>query len=97
MAAVDSSGEVRRRRPRGSRRPDIDSPPTPRGCEWRRGEDGWSLWRCWTETDPQGGKRVKRSRYAGHLSNEAWSVLKEYEYEEFLAIISQRLRRHGKR
>ena len=33
----------------------------------------------------------------GYLSNEAWAVLKDYDYETFLSIIGQRLRRYGKR
>lgn len=72
-------------------------PPTPMGCEWRKGDDGWNLWRCWSERDGQLSRRVRRSRYAGYLSNEAWEVLKEYDYETFLTIIGERLRRYGKR
>jgi len=72
-------------------------PPTPWGCEWRRDDQGWNLWRCWTERDEATGKRVPRSRYAGYLSHEAWEVLKGYDYEAFLSIIGQRFRRHGKR
>lgn len=72
-------------------------PPTPWGCEWRRSDDGWNLWRCWSEKDGQLSRRVKKSRYAGYLSNEAWAVLKDYDYETFLSIIGQRLRRYGKR
>ena len=74
-----------------------EMPPTPWGCEWRRSDDGWNLWRCWSEKDGQLSRRVKKSRYAGYLSNEAWAVLKDYDYETFLSIIGQRLRRYGKR
>jgi hypothetical protein len=72
-------------------------PPTPWGCEWRKDERGWNLWRCWSENDESTGKRVSRSRYAGYLSQEAWEVMKGYDYETFLSIIGQRFRRHGKR
>lgn len=73
------------------------APPTPWGCEWRRDDKGWNLWRCWSERDESSGRRVARSRYAGYLSHEAWEVMKGYDYETFLSIIGQRFRRHGKR
>ena len=72
-------------------------PPTPWGCEWRRDDRGWNLWRCWSELDESSGRRVARSRYAGYLSHEAWEIMKGYDYEAFLSIIGQRFRRHGKR
>ena len=72
-------------------------PPTPWGCEWRRVDDGWNLWRCWSERETPDSPRVRRSRYAGFLSLEGWEVLKGYDYETFLAILGQRLRRYGKR
>jgi hypothetical protein len=73
-----------------------DWPPTPRGCEWRRSEDGLNLWRCWTEWDDK-AKRIKKSRYAGHLSDDAWRIMKEYDHEAFISIVGERLRRHGGR
>jgi len=72
-------------------------PPTPMGCEWRKSDDGWNLWRCWSEQDGTLSHRVRKSRYAGYLSNEAWEVLKGYDYETFLSITGERLRRYGKR
>lgn len=72
-------------------------PPTPWGCEWRPTADGWSLWRCWSEKDVDSGGRVRKSRYAGSLSREAWEVMKGYDYETILATIGQQFRRHGKR
>lgn len=80
------------------RKPDPDGPPpTPWGCEWRPTDDGWSLWRSWAEKDAGTGSRVRKSRYAGALSREAWAVMKDYDYETFLANIGQQFRRHGKR
>ena len=73
------------------------SPPTPWGCEWRRADNGWNLWRCWSERESPDAPRVRRSRYAGFLSHDGWEVLKGYDYETFLAILGQRLRRYGKR
>jgi hypothetical protein len=72
-------------------------PPTPLGCEWRKSDEGWNLWRCWSEQDALLSRRVRKSRYAGYLSNEAWEVLKGYDYETFLSITGERLRRYGKR
>lgn len=72
-------------------------PPTPWGCEWRQGDEGWDLWRCWSEKDPLTGSKIRKNRYAGHLSRSAWEVMREYEYEAFLSIIGQRFRRYGKR
>ena len=72
-------------------------PPTPWGCEWRRADNGWNLWRCWSERESPDSPRVRRSRYAGFLSQDGWEVLKGYDYETFLAILGQRLRRYGKR
>ena len=73
------------------------APPTPWGCEWRRADNGWNLWRCWSEQESPDSPRVRRSRYAGYLSQDGWEVLKGYDYETFLAILGQRLRRYGKR
>jgi hypothetical protein len=75
----------------------LDWPPTPRGCEWRRSDDGLNLWRCWTEWDDGKAKRIKKSRYAGHLSDDAWRIMKEYDHEAFISIVGERLRRHGGR
>jgi hypothetical protein len=75
----------------------LDWPPTPRGCEWRRSDAGLNLWRCWTEWDDDKGKRIKKSRYAGHLSDDAWRTMKEYDHETFISIVGERLRRHSGR
>jgi len=76
---------------------ELDMPPTPLGCEWREADGGWSLWRCWSERDEVIGGRYKKERYAGYLSREAWRVMKEYDYETFIAVIGRRFRRHGGR
>jgi hypothetical protein len=75
----------------------MDWPPAPRGCEWRRSEEGLNLWRCWTEWDGDKNKRIKKSRYAGHLSDDAWRIMKEYDHEAFISIVGERLSRHGGR
>jgi hypothetical protein len=75
----------------------LDMPPTPRGCEWRRSDDGMNLWRCWTEWDGDKAKRIKKSRYAGHLSEDAWRIMKEYDHEAFISTVGKRLRRHSGR
>ena len=75
----------------------LDWPPTPRGCEWRRSDAGSNLWCCWTEWDDDKGKRIKKSRYAGHLSDDAWRIMKEYNHEAFISIVGERLRRHSGR
>lgn len=87
---------VSRRRSSSGRQTD-QPPPTPWGCEWRQADNGWNLWRCWSERESPTSPRVRRSRYAGFLSNDGWEVLKGYDYETFLAILGQRLRRYGKR
>jgi hypothetical protein len=74
-----------------------DSPPTPRGCQWLKADNGWNLWRYWTEKDPLSGERIRKTRYAGFLSQEAWQIMKDYDYETFISIIGQRLRRYGQR
>jgi hypothetical protein len=74
-----------------------DMPPTPWGCEWRENDNGWSLWRCWSEKDGEIGRRKKMVRQSGCLSRDAWHVMKEYEYETFISVVGQRLRRHGQR
>jgi hypothetical protein len=75
----------------------MDWPPAPRGCEWRRSDEGLNLWRSWTEWDGDKNKRIKKSRYAGHLSDDAWRIMKEYDHEAFISIVGERLRRHGGR
>jgi hypothetical protein len=75
----------------------MDWPPAPRGCEWRRSDEGLNLWRCWTEWDGEKNRRIKKSRYAGHLSDDAWRIMKEYDHEAFISIVGERLRRHGGR
>jgi hypothetical protein len=75
----------------------LDFPPTPRGCEWRRSDDGLNLWRCWTEWDDDKTKKIKKSRYAGHLSDDAWGIMKEYDHEAFISVVGERLRRHSGR
>jgi len=74
-----------------------DLPPTPRGCEWRRSDEGLNLWRCWTEWGDNKTNRIKKSRYAGHLSNDAWRIMKEYDHEAFISTVGERLRRHSGR
>jgi hypothetical protein len=80
-----------------SRQIAMDWPPAPRGCEWRRSDDGLNLWRCWTDWDDDKIKRIKKSRYAGHLSDDAWRIMKEYDHEAFISIVGERLRRHSGR
>lgn len=72
-------------------------PPTPRGCEWRRSDEGLNLWRCWTEWDEDKAQRIKKSRYAGNLTYDGWQVMKEYDYEAYISNIGERLRRHSGR
>ena len=74
-----------------------DTPPTPWGCEWRKTDDGWNLWRYWSEREDGTGEKIKKSRYAGYLSRDAWQVMRDYDYETFVSIIGQRLRRYGQR
>ncbi len=75
----------------------LDWPPTPRGCEWRRSDNGLNLWRCWTEWDDNKTQKIRKSRYAGHLSDDAWRIMKEYDHETFISIVGERLRRHSGR
>src|SRR5262249_34793596 len=74
-----------------------DFPPTPFGCEWRRSDEGLNLWRCWTEWDDNKTQRIKKSRYAGHLSDDAWRIMKEYDHEAFISTVGKRLRRYSGR
>lgn len=75
----------------------LDLPPTPRGCEWRRSDEGLNLWRCWTEWDDERKNRIKKSRYAGHLSDDGWRIMKEYDHEAFISTVGERLRRYSGR
>jgi hypothetical protein len=75
----------------------LDLPPTPKGCEWRRSDEGLNLWRYWTEWDADKNQRIKKSRYAGHLSDDAWRIMKEYDHEAFISIVGERLRRYSGR
>ncbi|QQS45048.1 MAG: hypothetical protein IPM66_13830 [Acidobacteriota bacterium] len=75
---------------------ELDMPPTPWGCEWRQVDDGWNLWRYWTEKDSAGGERIRKERYLGSLSREAWNVLKGYDNETIISNIGQRFRGHGR-
>lgn len=90
---ASSAPGTRRRTPRQVKQ---DMPPIPRGCEWRRAEEGWSLWRTWGEWDENRTRRLKKTRYAGHLSDDAWRIMKEYDHETFLSVIGRRFRRHGR-
>ncbi|MFN0085684.1 MAG: hypothetical protein ACKVX9_09875 [Blastocatellia bacterium] len=90
---VSSPPGTRRRTPAQVRR---DMPPIPRGCEWRRGEEGWSLWRTWKDWDEGRTNRIRKTRYAGHLTDDAWRILKEYDHETFLSVIGRRFRRHSR-
>jgi hypothetical protein len=85
------------KRRRSGKAGDENMPPTPWGCEWLKTDDGWNLWRYWSEKDSVTGERIKKSRYAGYLSHDAWKVMKGYDYETFISIIGQRFRRHGQR
>jgi hypothetical protein len=85
------------KRRRSGKKGEEDMPPTPWGCEWLKTGDGWNLWRYWSEKDRTTGERIKKSRYAGYLSHDAWQVMKRYDYETFISIIGQRFRRYGQR
>ena len=91
----EKSLSIKKRRSGGQS--DNDTPPTPRGCDWSKTDDGWNLWRIKWEKDPETGKRVKKIRYAGSLSRDAWRVMKDYDDETVISIIGQQLRRHGQR
>jgi hypothetical protein len=72
-------------------------PPTPRGCEWRRSDSGFNLWSCRTELDDDKTGRIKKCRYAGHLSDDAWRIMREYDHETIISTVGERLRRHSGR
>jgi len=67
----------------------LDMPPTPTGHDWHITDGGWNLVKSWSEKDGLMGAKVKKERYAGYLSREAWQVMKEYEYEKIIAQIGQ--------
>ncbi|MBS1789896.1 MAG: hypothetical protein JST85_19390 [Acidobacteria bacterium] len=67
----------------------LDMPPTPVGHDWHLTDGGWNLVKTWSEKDGLLGTKVKKERYAGFLSREAWQVMKEYEYEKIIAQIGQ--------
>lgn len=68
---------------------ELDMPPTPTGHDWHVSEEGWNLVKSWTEKEGVMGQKVKKERYAGYLSRQAWQVMKEYEYEKVIAQIGQ--------
>lgn len=68
---------------------ELGMPPTPTGHNWHVSEGGWNLVKSWSEKDGLLGQKVKKERYAGFLSKEAWQVMKEYEYEKIIAKIGQ--------
>lgn len=68
---------------------ELDMPPTPVGHDWHVSDGGWNLVKSWSEKDGLLGQKIKKERYAGHLSKEAWQVMKEYEYEKIIAKIGQ--------
>jgi hypothetical protein len=98
----DKTGEAKTITPgikkrRSGKKGEEDMPPTPWGCEWLKTDDGWNLWRYWSEKDRTTGQRIKKNRYTGYLSHDAWQVMKGYDYETFISIIGQRFRRYGQR
>ena len=70
-------------------------PPTPTGHDWHITDGGWNLVKTWSEKDGLLGTKVKKERYAGFLSKEAWQVMKQYEFEKIIAQIGQS-GRHGR-
>lgn len=74
---------------------ELDMPPTPTGHDWHITDGGWNLVKTWSEKDGLLGTKVKKERYAGFLSKEAWQVMKQYEFEKIIAQIGQS-GRHGR-
>ncbi len=68
---------------------ELDMPPTPTGHDWHVSDRGWNLVKSWSEKDGLLGQKIKKERYAGYLSREAWEVMKEYEHEKIIAQIGQ--------
>lgn len=75
----------------------LDMPPTPIGHDWHVTDGGWNLVRSWSEKEGLAGQKIKKERYSGYLSRDAWQVMKEYEYEKIIAQIGQQFGRHGGR
>lgn len=75
----------------------IDMPPTPIGHNWHQTDGGWNLVKSWSEKEGLAGQKIKKERYAGYLSREAWQVMKEYEYEKIISQIGQQSGRHSGR
>ncbi len=76
----------------------LNMPPTPRGFVWRPADEGWGLWRAWSEWDDDKKDKIKKSRYTGHLSQDAWEIMKkEYDNEAYISTVGERIRRHGGR
>lgn len=92
----DSPEKLRLKKTKPAREGRIDMPPTPWGCEWREVEDGWNLWRYWTDKDRDTGDRIKKERYLGSLSRDAWEVMKGYDNETIISNIGKRFRGYGR-
>ncbi len=75
----------------------LDMPPTPIGHDWHLTDGGWNLVKSWSEKEGLAGQKIKKERYAGYLSREAWQVMKEYEYEKIISQIGQQSGRHSGR
>ncbi len=73
------------------------APPTPKGFEWRPSDEGWGLWHNWSEWNDDKTERIKKSRYAGHLSHDAWEIMKEYDREAFISNVGEQIRGHSGR
>ena len=74
-----------------------DMPPTPIGHDWHLTDGGWNLVKSWSEKKGLVGQKIKKERYSGYLSREAWQVMKEYEHEKIIAQIGQQSGRHSGR
>ncbi len=86
----NSSEEVKGLKKRSIKKAkELDMPPTPTGHDWHVSEEGWNLVKSWAEKEGLMGQKIKKERYAGYLSREAWQVMKEYEYEKIIAQIGQ--------
>lgn len=95
-AGYGSGHRLRLKKERPGRDGLPDRPPTPWGCEWRDAGDGWTLWRYWNEKDASSGTRIRKERYVGSLTREAWEVLKGYDNQTIISIIGERFRRYGR-
>lgn len=65
----------------------LDEPPALKNCEWSATGTGWNLLH----------HRVGKKRYSGYLHRESWEVMKEYDYQTYLKLVEEQLRRHGGR